>query len=117
MLAVLTVGFHASRWTDHEVGFALGRGRLVLPLRVPEDPYGLMGKIQGLRGDLDSPKSLAPRIVDILLARPETSGRMREGLVRPDCRCRATVKTTAENRISASAAASGAVAAARSGNL
>jgi hypothetical protein len=82
LLAVLTPDFHQSRWTDQEVGVVLGRGRLVVPLRVPEDPYGLMGKFQGLRGDLVAPSPLALRIVDVLLSRNETSMAMRSGLVR-----------------------------------
>ena len=82
LLAVLTPDFHQSRWTDQEVGVVLGRGRLVVPLRVPEDPYGLMGKFQGLKGDLASPAPLTLRIVDVLLSRAETSGAMRDGLVR-----------------------------------
>jgi hypothetical protein len=82
LLAVLTPDFHQSRWTDQEVGVVLGRGRLVVPLRVPEDPYGLMGKFQGLKGDLAAPNPLALRVVDVLLSRDETSMAMRDGLVR-----------------------------------
>ena len=82
LAAVLTPDFHQSRWTDQEVGVALGRGRLVLPLRAPDNPYGLMGKLQGLNADLDSPGPLAARIVDVLLSRPETANAMRDGLIR-----------------------------------
>jgi len=47
LLAILTPGFHESRWTDQEVGFALGRGLYVIPLRHGVDPYGFIGKFQG----------------------------------------------------------------------
>jgi hypothetical protein len=47
LIAVLTPGFHESRWTDQQVGFALGRGLFVIPLRHGMDPYGFIGKFQG----------------------------------------------------------------------
>lgn len=47
LTAVLTPNFHESKWTDQEIGFALGRGLYVIPLRVGLDPYGFIGKFQG----------------------------------------------------------------------
>ena len=47
LVAVLTPGFHESRWTDQEIGFALGRGLFVIPVRHGTDPYGFIGKFQG----------------------------------------------------------------------
>jgi len=41
-----------------------------------------MGKFQGLKADLEVPAPLALRIVDVLLSRTESSGAMRDGLVR-----------------------------------
>jgi hypothetical protein len=81
-VTLLTVDFHASKWTDQEVGIAIGRGALVIPVRLPENPYGFIAKHQALRGDLAKPAELASAIVDVLLRRPETEHRMREGLVR-----------------------------------
>jgi len=81
MAALLTPGFHASSWTDQEVGVAFGRGVLVVPVRLPENPYGFIAKSQGLRGDLSRPATLASSIVDILLKRDRTAEPMREGLV------------------------------------
>lgn len=81
MAALLTAGFHASNWTDQEVGVAFGRGVLVIPVRLPENPYGFIAKNQGLRGDLSRPATLASSIVDILLKRDRTAEPMREGLV------------------------------------
>ncbi len=81
MAALLTPEFHASNWTDQEIGIAVGRGALVIPVRLPENPYGFIAKHQGLRGDLAAPGDLATRIVDILLRRPRTSDAMRAALV------------------------------------
>ncbi|NTW99729.1 MAG: toll/interleukin-1 receptor domain-containing protein [Geobacteraceae bacterium] len=48
LAAILMPGFHDSKWTDQEIGFALGRGMLVVPLRHGLDPYGFIGKLQGV---------------------------------------------------------------------
>lgn len=81
MAALLTPEFHDSSWTDQEVGVAIGRGVLVIPVRLPVVPYGFMAKIQALRGDLSRPAPLASALVDILLTRPRTATGMRTALV------------------------------------
>jgi hypothetical protein len=81
MAALLTPEFHDSLWTDQEVGVAVGRGVLVIPIRVPNNPYGFIAKHQGLRGDLGQPATLAKRITEILLERPRTATLMRSGLL------------------------------------
>ena len=45
---ILTEGFHDSQWTDQEVGFAIANEVPIVPLRIGLDPYGFMGKYQGL---------------------------------------------------------------------
>lgn len=55
LLAYLTDQFHASQWTDQEIGFAIARGARVIPLEKGLLPYGFMGKYQALRpGKLDT---------------------------------------------------------------
>ena len=54
LAAILTPDFSASVWCDQEVGFALGRSRLVIPIRCGMDPYGFLGKYQGLTAQLAS---------------------------------------------------------------
>lgn len=54
LIAVLTPKFVESDWTDHEVGFATGKGVPVLPIIVNSvKPYGFMADIQGTRWDQD----------------------------------------------------------------
>ena len=67
MAALLTPEFHESLWTDQEVGMAVARGVLVIPVRLGRDPYGFVAKRQGMRGDLGSPGKLATDVVRILL--------------------------------------------------
>ena len=47
-VALLTEGFHKSKWTDQEVGYALCRNVPIIPVRLGVDPYGFIGKFQGL---------------------------------------------------------------------
>lgn len=80
LAALLTPDFHESKWTDQEVGFALGRGSLVVPVRLGLDPYGFIGKVQGLSGSLEQPSRIARLLFDILLSHPATHRHMRSGL-------------------------------------
>lgn len=50
LVALLTEDYHDSNWTDQEVGVAIGRGVPLIAIRLGQDPYGLMGKGQGLGG-------------------------------------------------------------------
>jgi len=52
LAALLTQEFHGNDWTDQEIGVAWGRRVLVLPDRLGIDPYGFIGKVQGLSGSL-----------------------------------------------------------------
>ncbi len=81
LVALLTPDFHHSKWTDQEVGVALGKGTLVIPVRLGLDPYGFIGKFQGLPGDLDFPAGIASSLVDLLLKHKSTADRMQEALI------------------------------------
>ena len=48
LVALLTKGFPSSKWTDQEVGYALCRNIPIIPVRLGIDPYGFIGKFQGL---------------------------------------------------------------------
>lgn len=82
LAALITPDFHASAWTDQEVGWAFARGVLVLPIRLGADPYGFLARIQGASGSLDQPNPLAISMVKALLSNPQTNGEMRRSLVR-----------------------------------
>lgn len=80
LAALLTPDFHPSNWTDQEVGFALGKGVLVVPIRLGSDPYGFIGKVQGLSGSLEQPVRVASLLATTLLNHPSTHRHMRKGL-------------------------------------
>lgn len=48
LVALMTVNFHESLWTDQEVGFALGRDVPIIPVRLDINPYGFIGKFQAI---------------------------------------------------------------------
>ncbi|MCI0641329.1 MAG: toll/interleukin-1 receptor domain-containing protein, partial [Gemmataceae bacterium] len=81
LAALITPEFHASKWTDQEMGWALGRGVLVLPLRLGVEPYGLVGKIQGVPGKVEQPEKLGARIAEALFANRQTHGEMRRAVI------------------------------------
>lgn len=66
LCAIITPDFINSKWCDQEVGFALGRRVLVIPIRKGYDPYGLMGKYQGIQSSGKNANKLAKEIFDTL---------------------------------------------------
>ena len=50
LIAILTPGFNESKWTDQEIGVAIGRKVPIVPIRIGLDPYGFIGKYQALQG-------------------------------------------------------------------
>ena len=85
LLALITPDFHPSLWTDQEIGWALGRGVLVVPVRLGADPYGFAGKLQGISGSLEQPKPLAKAVFETLLANPQTHGDARRAFSKAFC--------------------------------
>lgn len=82
LAALVTPEFHASLWTDQEVGWAFGRGVLALPVMLGAAPYGFLGKFQGVSGgDLTRPADLAALITKALLGNRQTHAEMRRALV------------------------------------
>src|SRR6266478_4639815 len=73
LAALLSPDFHTSKWTDQEVGFAVGTGRLVIPLRFGLDPYGFIAKYQGYQLTQASYFTVAQDIANILARHGRTS--------------------------------------------
>lgn len=72
LAAILTDGFDKSRWTDHEVGAAIGRQLLIIPLKRDLVPYGFMGKVQALPVSGKPPSLIAKEIFNILISHSKT---------------------------------------------
>lgn len=79
LVALLSKDYHDSNWTDQEVGVAIGRGVPLIAVRLGMDPYGLMGKGQGLGGcSWDDPNSVALKIFHLLYKRLPDKSRLFE---------------------------------------
>lgn len=72
LCAILMPGFKESNWTDQEVGIAIGRGILVIPIRKELDPYGFIGKYQGFQALGKNIDEVAEGIFEILTKNPKT---------------------------------------------
>jgi len=80
--ALWTPDFLSSRWCDQEVGAALGRRVLIVPLMLPTLPHGFIGRSQGLAvGPKEVPGSIADRLYKVLVERPTTRARMAPAVV------------------------------------
>ncbi len=79
-LALLTSHFRESKWTDHEVGFAVAKGVLIIHVRDGLDPYGFISETQSLSVPIESSENMAIEVVKILQKSPSTKVKMREAL-------------------------------------
>lgn len=66
-LAIHTLGFSASSWTQQEIGFAVARGIKILSLKMGEDPTGFISKHQAIPRQRRNAEAIAQEI-DSLLA-------------------------------------------------
>jgi hypothetical protein len=80
LAAYLTSDFPQSYWTDQEVGVAVARDLLVLPLAVDINPYGFIGRIQAMPASGVEPRMLADRIAAALRVNPRTKVAMAEAV-------------------------------------
>jgi hypothetical protein len=76
LIAVHTVGFAASIWTQQEIGYALCRGTKVISFKMGEDPTGFIGKHQALARRNRTAEQIAEEIDALLEVDPRTSARL-----------------------------------------
>jgi hypothetical protein len=67
-IAIHTVGFSKSIWTQQEIGYAVGRGIKIISLQMGEDPTGFISKHQALARRNRTAEIIAAEI-DKILAR------------------------------------------------
>ena len=64
LVALMTSNFHDSEWTDQEVGFAFARGVPIIAVRLGTNPYGFIGKFQGLTASwAEAPVQIAKLLI------------------------------------------------------
>lgn len=77
-IAVHTPGFSRSFWTQQEIGFAIGRGTMIVSFKMGEDPTGFISKQQALSRRDRTAEQVALEIDGLLLEDPRTSDRLRQ---------------------------------------
>jgi hypothetical protein len=80
LVAMLTPGFHESKWTDQEIGFAMGRSLPILCIRLGEDPYGFLAREQAIQGISATEEKLAKAIFNVFVKNKQTHKRMAQSL-------------------------------------
>lgn len=76
LVAILMPGFQESKWCDQEVGVAVGRDVLIIPIRKGLDPYGFIGKYQGIQAQGKTIGQVAEAIFDTLVKSPKTKNKI-----------------------------------------
>lgn len=76
LVAILTPEFNESDWTDHEIGVAVGRDVLVIPINKGLNPYGFIAKYQALPAKGQSVGEVALSIFEVIISHGKTKGKM-----------------------------------------
>ncbi|HTL15498.1 MAG TPA: toll/interleukin-1 receptor domain-containing protein, partial [Thermomonas sp.] len=72
LVALLHPEFHASSWTDQEIGYVMGRGLPVFSVRLGQDPYGFIGKFQGFNGAGKTAAQIAAELFGVYKSHKQT---------------------------------------------
>lgn len=81
-VAILSPDFNESKWTDQEIGIAVARDVLMIPIDRGEKPYGFLEKYQALPSKGLKAKDVAAEVFRTICANARTRGRMIESLTR-----------------------------------
>jgi len=81
LIALLHEKFHESKWTDQEIGFAMGRGVPACTVRFGETPYGFIGRFQAFNGNGKSAADLARELFDSFRKNKQTQRKMSGAVV------------------------------------
>jgi TIR domain len=76
LLAIHTMGFKDSFWTQQEIGFAVGRGAKIISFKMGEDPTGFISKNQALARRNRTAEQIALEVDAILSADPLTAEKL-----------------------------------------
>lgn len=80
MAVILMKGFKESNWCDQEVGFAVGKDVLIIPIRKGVDPYGFIGKYQGIQANGKNIGEVAEEVFNTIVKSPKTRGKILNAL-------------------------------------
>jgi len=72
LAVILTPTFIESEWCDQEVGFAVAIDVLIIPIRKGLDPYGFIGKYQGIQSNGKTVRQVAESVYQSIVSSPKT---------------------------------------------
>jgi TIR domain len=81
LVVLVTPNFVESEWADQEVGIAIGRESLVIPVMRDAIPHGFIGKFQGVNGKGKSVPQVANELFEVLIGSSQTKNRLLTCLV------------------------------------
>ena len=76
IVVILMEGFKESNWCDQEVGFAVGKDVLILPIKKDLDPYGFIAKYQAINGNNKTVGEVAKEIFTTIIRHSKTRNKM-----------------------------------------
>ena len=76
LVALLHNGFHASSWTDQEIGFVMGRELPAFAVRLGETPYGFIARFQAFNGLGKKAEQIAKELFEAYRQHPLTKAAM-----------------------------------------
>ena len=82
MAVILSGDFNASKWTDQEVGFAVCRDVLIIPLNKGAQPYGFIEKYQSYGTQGRNVGQVAKKIFDTIAINRRTRETLADFLIR-----------------------------------
>jgi hypothetical protein len=77
-VAIHTLGFSKSIWTQQEIGFALGRGVKTISLRMGDHPTGFISKHQALPRGNKSAEDVVKELAKLFRDDERTTARLKE---------------------------------------
>jgi len=81
-LAFLTDDFSDSKWTDQEIGIALGRGIPTISLKLQNKlPYGFIYDDQAIKGNFENLKEVSDLIFETISEKIDSKDRMKEAAI------------------------------------
>lgn len=81
-VAILTKDFTASKWTDQEVGIAVCRDVLIVPINKEVLPYGFIEELQAVKSNGMNAGQVAAKIFEVICESPKTKERMISSLAK-----------------------------------
>lgn len=78
--AIVSPEFRSSAWCDQELGVALGRGVLIVPIMRGAEPHGFVGKFQGINGQGKKVGEVAESLFSVLATHPKAKLAMANAL-------------------------------------